>query len=66
MPLESAGQAGGFTVAHRHRTCRRGRRDQAYRRYTAFDEAIALLFPQIEDDLATSFGAKEVELRQQA
>ena len=30
--------------------------EETYRRDTAFDEATALLFPEIEDDLATSFG----------
>ena len=30
--------------------------EEIYRRDTAFDEEIALLFPEIKDDMATSFG----------
>jgi hypothetical protein len=33
--------------------------EETYRRDTAFDEAIALAFPEIEGDLATSFGTAD-------
>ena len=31
--------------------------DDTYRRYTGYDEAICLLFPELENDLSTDFGA---------